>query len=121
MGKTSAYDGGGVIPNQQATADAQRSQTEAMDRYIQFMGGSMTAAMQQMAQATAMAAIPKMAEISTPTEIDWTAAQNKLSSKLKATEALDAARKTGRSKTVLSSPLLDEEDAQTTRSILVGK
>jgi hypothetical protein len=50
--------------------------------------------------------------------IDWTEKQNQLAAKAKADYNLDQTRQKGRADTVLTSPILDEDEVKTTGSIL---
>lgn len=65
-------------------------------------------------------------DIYTPThsdpyqEMDWGQIESELSAKARADEAADAARRKGRTSTILTSPLLDYEDVETTESVLAG-
>ena len=53
-------------------------------------------------------------------DIDWTEKQNQLASKARADFNLDAARRKGVTDTIHTSPLLDEEEANTSGSIIAG-
>ena len=77
--------------------------------------GQLTALSQQMQQS--MTAMP---EIQKAPDIDWSEKMQQLQSKSKADFALDAARKKGISNSTYTSPLLDDEDADTTHVSLVA-
>lgn len=51
---------------------------------------------------------------------DWAAKAEELKAKMAAEYEADKAKKTGRTDTILTSPLLDQQDAVTTSSILTG-
>ena len=77
--------------------------------------GQLTALSQQMQEN--MTPIPE--PVKAP-DIDWSEKMQQLQSKSKADFALDAARKKGISNSTYTSPLLDDEDADTTHVSLVA-
>ena len=77
--------------------------------------GQLTALSQQMQQS--MTAMP---EVQKAPDIDWSEKMQQLQSKSKADFALDAARKKGISNSTYTSPLLDDEEADTTHVSLVA-
>lgn len=77
--------------------------------------GQLTALSQQMQQN--MTPIPE--PVKAP-DIDWSEKMQQLQSKSKADFALDAARKKGISNSTYTSPLLDDEEADTTHVSLVA-
>lgn len=77
--------------------------------------GQLTALSQQMQQS--MIAMP---EVQKAPDIDWSEKMQQLQAKSKADFALEAARKKGISNSTYTSPLLDDEDADTTHVSLVA-
>jgi len=65
--------------------------------------------------------MPQLPEISKAADVDWAEKQQQLQKKMQAAFNLDEARRKGRMDTILSSPLLDDEDAKTTDSLLKGE
>ncbi len=64
---------------------------------------------------------PQQIPVPMPTrtpEVDWTDKHKQLASKMKADYSLDRARKISLTDTIVTSPLLDEEDPMTTGSLL---
>lgn len=90
-------------------------QAEMMAMMMQSM-----AMMSAAAAAPAPPALPALPAIAETLDIDWTDKIAGLAQKMKADYGVERARRHGRGKTVLSSPLLDEESADTTQSVLVG-
>ncbi len=78
---------------------------------------SMNAMNAQMPQQPQMTSMP---ETSKTKEIDWTDQNAKLAAKAKADYNVDKAKRKGRSETVPSSPLLEEEEIATTTKELGG-
>ena len=77
--------------------------------------GQLTALSQQMQQS--MTAMP---EVQKAPDIDWSEKMQQLQAKSKADFALEAARKKGISNSTYTSPLLDDEEADTTHVSLVA-
>jgi cell envelope opacity-associated protein A len=73
--------------------------------------------MQNMPQAPA---IPELPQINREPVIDWSERHDQLLAKTKADYDNELASKKGRSSTILTSPMLDEEDPDTTQSLLTG-
>ena len=78
------------------------------------------AAQQQQADmmATMNMNMPSLPEAVRDPIIDWTEQQEKLSNKARADYSLDQARRKGRQDTILTSPLLDDEEPNITGSVL---
>lgn len=102
---------------------------EMMGGVMEGMAGQMETMMSQASeqQRTMQESIlnmnmsmPEMPAAYRNPEIDWTEAQGQLSQKAKADYHLDQMRRKGRQDTVLTSPLLDDEDVDVTGSILTG-
>ena len=74
--------------------------------------------MRVMQQAQAQQDVPMLPEIITEPEVDWTEKTQELRNKMKAEYTLDKARRIGREDTVLTSPFLDDEEADVTGSLL---
>jgi hypothetical protein len=62
----------------------------------------------------------KMPDVTEAPKVDWASESEKLAAKVKTSSALEQAKKVGRTQTIISSPLLDDESAQTTFSSLIG-
>ena len=86
-----------------------------MSGMMEGFTGQLTALSQQMQEN--MTPIPE--PVKAP-DIDWSEKMQQLQSKSKADFALDAARKKGISNSTYTSPLLDDEDADTTHVSLVA-
>lgn len=78
-------------------------------------------AMMHQAQAPQLPPMPQIPEIAREPVIDWTEKQAQLAAKAKADYNIDQTRRKGRSDTILTSPLLDEDDATVTGSVLAGE
>ena len=97
-----------------------------MAQFENMMMGAMGSIAQSQQAATEMMMqiqAPQLPQAPVPSrvnDIDWTEKQDQLKSKMKADYNIDQARRKGRTGTVLSSPLLDEEDATTTGSVLAS-
>ena len=105
------------IPIAYGGGEQQASELEAM------MMAQMMQSMQQMAGIAAIPApqpMPALPDIYQSPEVDWSERQEQLAQQMRADFGIDAARRHGRGKTVLSSPLLDEESADVTQSVLAG-
>jgi len=70
-------------------------------------------------QAPVAPIVPEAPELRRTPEVDWTTRHEELGAKAKADYKNDQARKKGRSSTVHTSPLLDEEEDET-KSIASG-
>lgn len=79
----------------------------------------MTMMMQAMNSMPQAPAVPTTPTIQKEAPIDWAEKHDMLTQKMKAEYTLDQARRKGRQNTVYTSPLLDEEEANTT-SIMAG-
>ena len=88
-----------------------------MANMMGMMMGMMQNTMQNMPQTPQL---PSMPEVRKEPVIDWAERNNQLLAKTKADYGVEAAGKKGRSSTILTSPLLDEEDPSTTQSLLTG-
>lgn len=62
--------------------------------------------------------MPQFPSIATSPDIDWAEQSAKLAAKTKADEAIASKQRRGRASTIATSPLLDDEDAKTTLSVL---
>ena len=76
---------------------------------------------QESMMATLNATMPTLPEAYRDPEIDWTEKQQQLSAKAKADYNLDTALRKGRMDTILTSPLLDDEEANVGGSVLSGE
>ena len=95
-----------------------------MEGMMGQMGGMMEQATKQ--QETMMAQMSANMDMSMPEVyrnpiIDWTEQQDQLAQKSKADYHLEQLRRKGRGDTILTSPLLDDEDVDVTGSILTGE
>ena len=114
--------GSSFTPPQQNDGMDQEMLAQMFQGMMGMMGGMMegftgqlTALSQQMQQS--MTAMP---EVQKAPDIDWSERMQQLQSKSKADFALDAARKKGISNSTYTSPLLDDEEADTTHVSLVA-
>jgi len=116
--------GGGKGGNNQVQPPQQQFDTSAQEAALQAQMASFAALQQQsmmMAQQAAMQAanaplpeIPPAPEpIKSPVE-DWAKRREELANKIKADYTLDKKRRKGRQDTIATSPLLDEQDPNTT-------
>lgn len=100
------------------------SQGEDNTWMLMELMSSMSGMMESMMEMSMMPKDPGMAPLpdlqATP-EVDWSDKEKQLLNKVKADYSLDEMRRKGRQDTILTSPLLDEEDATTTQSILVSE
>jgi len=76
------------------------------------------ASMQLLMNAPELPQMPSMPALFETPDIDWTEKQDQLAAKAKADWNVDAARRKTRGDTVLTSPLLDDDDASVTGSVL---
>jgi len=90
-----------------------------MQGMSQMMQESMTAQQGMMEQMNAsMMQMPEMPEAYRNPEVDWSETTEDLAKKASAEYSVDDARRKGTGDTVLTSPLLDEEEEDVTGSIL---
>lgn len=92
------------------------SDSESMAMIMEMMQSGMFS----MPGIPAMPQMPAMPEIERTPEIDWAEKQETLATSMSAKNATSNARKHGRTDTIHTSPLLDEEEPNTTESILTG-
>ena len=118
---TKAAGGGGKKGGGQQAAPAipDNGMAEMMAAYSQSMSQTMSSMMEMMATISQQQpSLPQMPALYQAPEIDWTEERGKLAKKMKADTALERARKTTRNSTVLTSPLLDDEEPSTTSTLL---
>ena len=84
---------------------------------IMSMMAGMMGMMQNMPQAPSL---PEMPTIQREPQVNWQERQDQLLAKSKADYNTEVDSKKGRSDTILTSPMLDEEDPSTTQSLLTG-
>jgi hypothetical protein len=77
-------------------------------------------AMMEQVQQPQLPPMPQIPEIAREPVIDWTEKQDQLAAKAAADYNLSETRRKARTDTVLTSPLLEEEDATVTGSVLAG-
>ncbi len=110
MGSSKSGDGGGDSSAMMAMMQAMQSQQSGVET-------------PHMPEAPHMPAAPeplKLPEIQKPLEIDWTEQNDQLSAKARADFHNDQTSKKGRLDTVLTSPLLDDDEVDVTQSLLKG-
>lgn len=90
-----------------------------MDALIAMMGQMLTLQAQQLAQPPEPPMPPILPPIDSGPDVDWTEQNRELAAKARADYNVEEARRKGTLDTILTSPLLDDEEAQTT-SILAG-
>jgi hypothetical protein len=88
-----------------------------MQPYMAMMGGMQSQMAQMAAQPPAMPQLPPPTE-SLFSDTDWTEKQQQISQKMKADYALDSARKKSRADTIMTSPLLDDDEADITSPLI---
>jgi len=114
MGKKSGGSQSSPPPVDQTTPPVDFTAMEAMmDAMLQMQNNML------MSQATEMPPLPQMPVINDSPDIDWTEKNRELAARSRADFDVDEARRKGRTDTILTSPLLDDEEAETT-SLLVG-
>ena len=91
--------------------------TSAQDAMMQQFMMQLTGLQGQMANMQTPQ-LPQMPEIEREPLVNWAEKNKELLNKAKGDYGVDIARRKGRSDTILTSPLLDEEDATTTTSII---
>lgn len=87
---------------------------------MMMMSQQMSAAQQSMAAMPTQPEQTAMPEIVETKQIDWTEKQKQLASKMKADYGADKAARKGRLDTIHTSPLLDDDEAETTKQGLIG-
>ncbi len=89
---------------------------------LMMMMALMPALMEASQGAPGLPELPAMPDVYKGGDIDWSTKSKQLASKMKADYQVKGARRKGRTDTILTSPLLDEEEAQTQQgSILTGQ
>ena len=83
--------------------------------------GAQAQAQQESMMASLEMNMPGLPDVYRDPTIDWTEAQGQLNQKAKADFHADQMRRKGRTDTILTSPLLDDEEANVTGSILTGE
>lgn len=92
-------------------------QAQIIPAMMTGMMGSMSQMISSMEQQT-----PIMPTVYRAPEVDWSSQQEQLAAKMKADYNVDEARRRTRTDTILTSPLMDEEDANVWgSSILTGE
>jgi len=112
--------GKGAQPSPPPVMGPEQDSSELMLMQMQMMQQAMAQSAMAAAaipQAPPMAQVP---EIYTSPTVDWSDKIKQISSRMKGEDAIENARRIGRAQTILSSPLLDEEEAVTTDSLLEG-
>lgn len=66
-------------------------------------------------------ALPDLPEVSRDVEVDWDERRERLANKARADYKNDQRRKKGRSSTIITSPLIENESPDTTSLIAAGK
>ena len=95
---------------------------EMMSGYMEMMSQTISQITQMQSQMIAqMPQTPQLPPIYEPPEVDWSETRDKLKQKMKADYALERARKSTRNPNIFTSPLLDDEQADTTSSSLLEK
>ena len=89
-----------------------------MQQMIQGMMAMQGASMAQIAKMSQQNQMPPIPEVLTQPEVDWSEKASQLRNRMSANYALDRARKIGQQDTVLTSPLLDDEDPNLTSPIV---
>lgn len=131
--------GGGAAP---PPVTMPQMDTSGIEAYIMQMDSMMTGMMgslmeSQMMQQEAMmqnaqqqqesmlmqmnASLPGLPDAVRDPLIDFSEQQERINNKARADYNLDQARRKGRQDTILTSPLLDDEDANITGSVLAGE
>lgn len=124
-------DMGGKGKSQSWTPPAETPQYDAsaiagaMEGMMGMMGGMMESYSQQIStmQESMLSQMENMGtpEVVAPPPIDWTEKQQQLAAKVKADYSLDQTRRKGIADSIHTSPLLDDEDAETTNVSLVAQ
>ena len=88
---------------------------------MEAMMAQQAAMMPMLAAAAAPPQMPEVPPVYTSPEVDWSSKIEEISNQMKTDATLDRARRVGRLDTVLTSPLLNEDEAATTTSLLTGE
>ena len=115
MGKSSSQP-----PEPPAVDNSGMEQQLAMMQ--EAMGAMMEFSMSSMEQVTAMAnqppPMPEIPQIMREPIIDWAEKNAQLKAKSKADFGVDSARRKGRQDTIVTSPLLDDDETNVTPSLI---
>lgn len=106
---------------QYGQGDAASSLEPIMGMFGELMGqqsAALEALSRQSQQTALLASMPEVPDVYTSPEIDWTEASKTLANKTAGQEDILAKQKRGRMSTVLTSPLGDEDEVDTTQSLL---
>jgi len=100
----------------------EQQQDESFQEMIAMMGHMMSQQNNIFAQqmSDSQFQMPKVPEVQKTDSIDWKKENDRLKNMMSAEYNLDRARRKGRMDTIHTSPLLDEDEAETTRSLLKG-
>ena len=110
-----------VQESSEDTTSAQVTQAFAgMQAMMQGMMQSYSSQMQQMQQMMSSQINQPLPTIRETTDIDWKAKQDELANKVRADYGLDQRKLLNSATSVYTSPLLDEEEAETTNISLVA-
>lgn len=105
-------------PVDNSANDAMLTQIAMMSQMIPQMAMAQQQQMAGMISQMQQQQQPMLPPVYSSPEVDWTEKISELKHKAQANYTLDQARKTGRSATILTSPFLEDEDANVTGSIL---
>lgn len=96
------------------------SVTDTSAAVMESMSGMMTGMMGMMSQvmSSSQESLPETPETYSTPAVDWTEQTEQLNNKMRADYNVEEARRKGNQDTVLTSPLLEDEDATVTGSIL---
>ena len=111
---------GGSTVSATPSAASMQANSNMLEAYMSNMSNSNALMLQQMKALQDQSLQNQVPVTEATTPVDWTEVQNKIASKSKADYALEQARKVGRSDTILTSPLLDDQEAETTSNSLIG-
>lgn len=101
-----------------STTSSNAKMIEAMSGMMGGVMESMSSMMKNQPTTPTMTTLP---EVNTLSDVDWADKQAQLQQKMSADYNVDEARRKGRTDTVLTSPLLDDEDATTTGVSILGE
>lgn len=126
MGSWFGKGGGDSAPPPMPVQQDTGEMAAMMANFENMMMGAMSSiAQSQMAmmelQQPQLPPMPSIPEVARDPVIDWTEKQAQLAAKAKADYNVDEARRKGRSDTILTSPILDEDDATVTGSVLADE
>lgn len=107
---------GGSVPT--AYPPPQQDYMALFAPIMQMMGQMTKMSMDRMNEAMEQMATPSLPDMIEYKEIDWAKRQEQLYNKAKGELALEKARRFGREDTILTSPLLDDEEAITTSPLV---